>query len=310
MYVKDEVAVSYLAGAVLLTFPWLGVIWGTWGIIWEVILLLAVFLLGRRNGLIIAAVCLFIGYAIPSLGFGVSAFNQMTLVPFAGLLGVWGWQKHWPVRVTFFWGAALAAILGAIPVISFAAQGIDSKTLGNMVNAIIQQYQTSGLLKVLKQQGIDEVQFRDSLQQFIQVFVLIMPGLEAIVAIAEFGVVFSLVRRWFRDEDHIAFTHWRLPWYSVWGVILGIALYLLGDQFSWTVMRGIGINIMVVYAALALMLGISVYIYLLKSPKIPRILKWAIIIASFLYFFLSVVSLIMFGLFDLVFNFRHLPEKM
>lgn len=309
MYLKDEVAVSYLAKAVLLTFPWLGVIWGTWGLIWEVLLLLAVFLVGRRNGFLVAAILMIIGYAAPSIGLGLTAFNQMSLVPIAGLVGVLGWQKHWSVRATFFWGAAFAAILGVLPILSFAFQGLDSKTLSDMVNSIVQQYQSSGLLGVLSQQGIDEAQFRDSLKQMIQIFVMITPSLEAITAIVEFGLVFYMVRRWFKETGRITFSRWRLPWYSVWGAIIGIVFYLLGDQFSLSLLRGIGINIMVVYGALALLLGTSVYLYMLQSPKIPRLLKWAIIVTSIIFFFFSVVSIIMFGLFDLVFNFRRLPDE-
>ena len=66
---------------------------------------------------------------------------------------------------------------------------------------------------------------------------------------------------------------------------------------------------MVIYAALTLVLGVSTFVYLLQSPKIPRFLKIALVLASFFYLFFSVVSLVMFGLFDLVFNFRRLPEE-
>lgn len=128
-------------------------------------------------------------------------------------------------------------------------------------------------------------------------------------ALVEFGLVFYFVRIWLKDEQRIPFTRWRLPWYAVWGAVLGIAFYLLGDQFSWPNLRIVGINLMVVYAALTLVLGVSVFVFLLHSPKIPRFLKLAFIIASFIYLFFSIVSLIMFGLFDLLFNFRRLPEE-
>ncbi|KGP76389.1 membrane protein [Desulfosporosinus sp. Tol-M] len=310
MFLRDEVAVNYLAGAILLTFPWLGIVLGTWGFIWGALMLLAVFLVGRRRGLPIAALSLLIGYVAPLIVFGATAFNQMSLVPLAGLLCVLGWHKHWPVRVIFFWGAALAAVLGTIPTLPFMAQGFSALTASDMINTAYQQYQASGLLAVMQQQGITEVQVRDMLQQGIQIYALILPGLAALVAIVEFGLAFYIARIWFdENEGRIPFMRWRLPWYAVWGAVLGIALYLLGDQFSWTVLRGAGINLMVVYGALTLVLGISVLVYLLQSPRIPRFLKFALIIASFMYLFLSGVSLILFGLFDLVFNFRRLPEE-
>jgi hypothetical protein len=310
MFFSDETVVNYLAGAILLTFPWLGIIWGTWGFIWEVLLLLAVFLVGRRRGLPVVTALLLIGYVTPLLVIGVPALNQVSLVPLSGLLGVLGWHKRWPVRRTFFWGAMVAGVLGAIPTLSFIAQGFDAKTVSDLINSIVQQYQASGLLTTMQQQGIPEAQVRNLLQQLIYFYALIIPSLAAIAAFIEFGLVFYLVRRWLKDDqERIPFTRWSLPWYAVWGAVLGLACYLLGDQFSWLVLRDLGINLMVVYGALTLVLGTSVYLYLLQSPKIPRVLKYALIIASFLYLFFSVISLMMFGLFDLVFNFRRLPEE-
>lgn len=306
MLLKDEEALNYLAGAILLSFPWLGMVLGTWGFVWEVLMLIAVFLVGRRRGLRRATLSLLIGYVAPLIVFGATAFNLMSLVPLAGLLGVLGWHKHWPVRVTFFWSAALATVLGTIPTLLFMTQGFSALTTSDLINTTVQQYQASGLLATMQQQGITEVQFRDLLQQGT----LILPSFAALAALVEFGFVFYFVRIWFNEnEGRIPFARWRLPWYAVWGAVLGIAFYLLGDQFSWTVLRVLGINLMVVYGALTLVLGVSVFVYLLQSPRIPRLLKFALIISSFIYFFFSVVSLIMFGLFDLVFNFRRLPEE-
>lgn len=310
MFLRDEVALNYLAVFMLLTFPWLGIVLGTWGFIWGALMLLAVFLVGLRNGLPIAMVSLLIGYLAPLVGFGVTVFNVVSLVPLAGLLGVYGQHKHWPVRVTFFWSATLAAVIGTIPTLSFMVQGMSDLTASALTNTTIQQYQASGLLAFMQEKGISEVQVRDLLQQGIQLYALVIPSFAALIALVEFGFVFYFVRIWFiEDEGRIPFTRWRLPWYAVWGAVLGIAFYLLGDQFSWTVLRVAGINLMVVYGALTLILGISIFGYLLQSTKIPRFVKLALIIAGFIYFFFSVVSLIMFGLFDLVFNFRRLPEE-
>jgi len=310
MLLRDEVALNYLAGAILLTFPWLGIVLGTWGFIWGALMLFAVFLVGGRKGLPIATLFLLIGYVAPLIVFGATAFKLMSLVPLAGLLGVQGWHKHWPVRVTFFWSAVLAAVLGTIPTLSFMAHGISALTASDMINTTVQQYKASGLLAVMQQQGITEVQVRDLLQQGIHIYTLILPSFVALVALVEYGFVFHLVRLWFTlDGARTPFARWRLPWYAVWGAVLGISFYLLGDQFSWTTLRILGINLMVVYGALTLVLGASVFVYLLQSPKIPRFLKFALVIASVIYLFFSVVSLVMFGLFDLVFNFRRLPEE-
>jgi len=309
MFISDELAQDYLARAVLLTFPWVGIAMGTWGFFWEVLLLFAVFMVGRLKGAFKAAFFLVGGYIVSLIVFGVDALNYLSYVPLAGLLGVYGWQKDWPARVIFFWGAVLAGVLGAVPTLAFVAQGFDANTTTVMIDATVQQYQASGLLEMMQQQGIDERQIRDLLHQGIQIYALVIPGIVAIISIIEFGFVFYIMRRWFKRNEWVPFTHWRLPWYAVWGAVLGIASYLLGDQFSWPVIHGLGINLMVIYGALTLVLGVSAYLYLLKSPKIPRLLKWTLILVNFIYFMFSIVSIIMFGLFDLVMNFRRLPEE-
>lgn len=308
MYLRDEVALNYLAGGVLLAFPCVGIVFGTWGFFWGVLMLLAVFLVGSRRGLSIAALFLLIGYVVPLIVFGAPAFKLMSYVPLAGLLGVLGWHKHWPGRVTFFWSAALAAVLGTLPILSFMAEGSSVLAVNDMINTTVQQYQASGLLQ---QQGISEVQLRNLLQEVVDLYVLIFPSLAALAAIVGFGFVFYFARIWFNEgEERIPFTHWRLPWYAVWGVVLGMAFYLVGDQFTWVALRILGINLLAIYGALTLVLGTSVFVYLLQSPKIPRFLKFAVILTSLIFLFFSVVSLIMFGLFDLVFNFRRLPEEL
>lgn len=309
MVISDELAKDYLARVVLLTLPGLGIAMGTWGFLWDVFLLFAVFIVGCRKGTLTAAIFMAGGYILSLVVFGGTALSYLGFVPLAGLLGVFGWRRGWPVRVNFFWSAVLAAVLGAAPMFAFAVQGLDSGTASTLINSTIQQYQASGLLEMMKEQGINEVEIRGLLQQGIHIYTLVVPSIAALLAIIEFGFVFYFIRRWFKAE-RIAFTRWRLPWYAVWGAVLGIACYLAGDQFAWQLVRGLGINLMVIYGALTLVLGLSAYLYFLQSPRIPRLLKWALILTNFIYFLFSFISLIVFGLFDLVLNFRRLPEEL
>ncbi|MGI6120312.1 MAG: DUF2232 domain-containing protein [Desulfosporosinus sp.] len=311
MFFRDEVVMNYLSVAILLIFPWWGIVLGTWGFIWGMLMLLAVFWVGLRRGLPLAALFLLFGYMIPLIVFGVTAFKLMSLVPLAGLLGILGWSKHWPVRVVFFWSAALAAVLGTIPFLLYLAQGFSALPTNDIINTTIQQYQASGLMEMMQQQGISEVQVRDLLQRIIEIYTLSLPGFAALAALIEYGIAYYIMRIWvYKEKGKIPFARWRLPWYAIWGAVLGISFYLIGDQFSWTFLRVLGINIMVVYAGIALVLGISAAVYLFKKIKIPRFLKIALIIVGFFYFYYSVIGLIIFGLFDLVLNFRRLPEEM
>ncbi len=310
MLLRDDAALNLLAKAILLTFPCLGIILGSWGFIWGALMLLAVFLVGFRSGLPAAALFLLIGYAAALIFFGAEAFNIMSLVPLAGLLAVFGWQQHWPMNMIFFWGAALAAVFGIIPTLLLMGQGFSTLNANEIINATVQQYQAAGLLTIMQEQGITEVHLRDALQQGLDLYTLILPGIAALIAIVEFLLVLYIGNRWiFQDYKGVPFIRWRLPWYAIWGAVLGIAFYLLGDQFSWTFLRGLGINLMFVYGALTFVLGTAVFVHFLQSLKIHRFWKVTFVIIAFAYLFFSVIGLIIVGLFDMVFNFRRLPEE-
>ena len=308
MYLRDEAALSYVLGVILLAFPWLGVMWGIWGFFWTLIMLFAVFVVGLRRGMKWASVLSVIGYLAPLIGLGTSSLASMSLVPLAGLFAVYGWNR-WPGRITFFWSSVLASLLGTIPLFFSVGQGVDANSVSGLINAIMQQYQASGLVDAMQQEGITAAQLRQLIQQFIEFYVLIIPSLAVLGSLFEYSIVFYVLKRWLNPEGRVPFSRWRLPWYAVWGAVLGIGFYLLGDQFSWLPLRGLGINLMVIFGAVALILGIAVYSYLLKSPRIPRLLKWILVLASIIYLFFSVASITLFGLFDLLFNFRRLPEE-
>lgn len=310
MFIKDEEALGYVAVAVLLVFPWLGVAWKTWGFIWSLLMLLAVFLVGRKRGFSLTALISLVGYGILFIVYGTSAWQYVSFVPLAGLLSILGWHKRWPMKETFFWSAALAAALGALVVMPYMPQGTSVLPENEIIEAVVEQYNVSGGMAMLQQQGFSELQLRELLQRGLELYVLIQPGIAALFAILKFGIVFFLMELLFRKkEERIPFVHWRLPWYAVWGAVLGLAFYLTGDQFSWVVLRTTGINLMVIYGGVTLVLGTAVLVYYLQSPKLHLLLKVLLVAFCFFYFYLGAFILMMCGLFDLVFNFRRLPEE-
>lgn len=310
MFLSDERAFDYIAVLLLLTLPWLGTAWGLWGWLLEITLIVCVFWIGRRKGPVSPAILLVTGYGIAALSFRLPGVAQMGFVPFAALLTVTGWERKWTQRTIFFWSLVLAGLLGALPTLGFVSQGLEPQALKSLVNSTLQLYRSSGILPLFQQQGISEAQLRSLFEEILPVYVLIIPSLAAISSFVEFGLVAYFTRRWFLQANIgiTPFSLWRLPWYAVWGAIIALASYLLGDQFTWPVVRGVGLNLMVVYTTLALVIGTSVYLYFLQSPRVPRMFKWVLILVNLFYFLFSVISLILFGLFDLVLNFRRLPD--
>jgi hypothetical protein len=307
MYLSDKRMLDYFSAALIICLPWLCTSLDLWGWLWEMVILMAVLWTGRRIGLKRTAVYLLTGYTLAVISFQWPSLQEMGYVSWAGLITLSGLKRDWPLRVTVFWSIVAAGFLGALPVLIFPQPDLQSPVF---LDSLMAQYKNMGLLSSMQEQGITELQLRAMLEQGLQIYILLLPALAALSAIVEFCLVcYFFLRRVNPDrKGRVPFSLWRLPWYAVWGVIAALLCYLLGDEFSWLWLRSLGLNLLFIYAAVSLVVGISVYFFFLQSPYVPRFIKWILILGNIVYFFYSVASVIFFGLFDLVFNFRRLPE--
>ena len=308
MYWRDEKTWQYAAPVMLVLLPWLGSAGQIWGWILEMALILAVLWVGQGRGVLVTAVLLTLGYLAAVLSFPGRSLTEIGYVPWAALVTVWGWKSHWPAKDNFFWSLVAAGILAAVPLLAVTGN-IRPGAVQELINAMMKQYQEAGQLAALQQQGLAEADVRRLLEEVVSFVALVFPGLVALAGLTEYGVAYYLATRLSVGQAaRVPFSRWRLPWYAVWGVILALLLYLAGDQLARPALRVLGINLMLVYGAIALVLGAAVYVYFLLSPRIPRLLKWGLILTNLLFVAFSVISVLLFGLFDLVLNFRRLPE--
>lgn len=312
MYMSDQRISNFLAILALVVGPWVGVSREAWGWMLDVLLLLSVLWTGRsgrENGFRYAAVFLALGYGIALVLNGVSSIGSFGFVPWAGLVTVWALKMNFPQGATVFWSLIAAGLAGIIPALSLLHQGVPQESIQSLIQTIVDQYRQSGMIETFQQQGLSEAEIRSLLEQVVNTIILITPGLAAILGLVEWGVVYYFFARWFPEpgREYRSFTQWRLPWYAVWGINLAVASYLMGDQYQWIALRSFGINLMLVYGAVALFLGSAIYSFYLKSPWMSGLLKVILIISSFIYIQVTVVCLTLLGLFDLVLNFRRLP---
>ncbi|MHB1125588.1 MAG: DUF2232 domain-containing protein [Bacillota bacterium] len=106
-----------------------------------------------------------------------------------------------------------------------------------------------------------------------------------------------------------SFRMWQLPWYYVWGFILGLGLALLSDYLKWDAGKNSGINIIYVYLPVLFVNGMAVAaFYWKKLPALPM-LRIVIILTSFFYFPILVIGLLLLGLFDPLFDYRKIRGK-
>lgn len=307
MYISDKKVLDYFTIAQILCLPWFCTAWFMWGWIWEVIILLSVLWTGLRKGSKWTLIVLIIGYCAAALSFGLPGLQQMGYVPWAGLVAVIGLKNDWPQRFTVFWSIVAAGLLGAVPTLW--VEGFNSQNQ-ELIDSMILQYKNMGLLTGLQDQGITESELKIIAGQTLSFYAMIIPGLAAVSSIFEFGITYYFFVRWIvqSEKGRIPFSCWRLPWYAVWGPIIALGCYLLGDEFSLVLPRGLGLNLLVICGAVVLVIGISVYYFFLQSPNVPRLIKWILILGNIFYFTLSLISIMLLGLFDLVFNFRRLSE--
>lgn len=312
MYVSDQKVARSIPIFALLAGPWLGISQGIWGWMLDIALLFAVFEVGRQKGFKWATLLLTLGYGIAVLAVGgLINLENIGFLPWVGLLNVWGTEHSWSRKSNLFWCLVLSGIIGILPIIPLIQQGIGSEAMQKLINAMLDQYRQTGMLATLNQQGMSETELLADLQQMVQFLFLFVPGLTALGSIIEYSLARYLFTRWFTPKaKHLPLSSFfRLPWFAIWGVNLGIASYLIGDQWNWIPLRIFGMNLMFVYAFLAFGIGSSIFLYNLRSPFLSGFFKAVLVLMSFLYFQVTIISLILLGLFDLVLNFRRLPEE-
>ena len=175
-------------------------------------------------------------------------------------------------------------------------------------------YKETGMMENFKSQGLDEEDVRQLLTETIDLFlkalptILIMSGL--IAAFTNFLMARLALKKLGIEPPYLApFSQWRLPWYIIWGLIIGWSGYLLGDYLDINSLRIIGQNIMIAYGMILFVLGLSVEFYFLRKYRVGLFTRMAI--AFFIIFMFNYVILLTIGIgmFDLVFDYRKLDQE-
>lgn len=181
------------------------------------------------------------------------------------------------------------------------------ETTGSEINSVVErmseQYADNGLSEAERQHLLE---ITGQMSRLAQLF---LPGSVIVwtytAAIGTFFLARRLLRgRGFTVAGGMEFSRWRLPWYSIWLVITGLALTLAGDEFAPEIAAMVGKNILFVSGFIFFVLGISVTVYFYRAWHAARVIK--IVIAVLLVLYLPFVILAL-GVIDPVANLRRLP---
>jgi len=153
---------------------------------------------------------------------------------------------------------------------------------------------------------------KESLQYLADLYEYYLPSQVAVATafatILTFIFATFLAVRWGRGViPGPAFVEMYLPWYSIWLLIIGLLLLLLGENYIEAMAKP-GKNLLFVLACLYLVMGLSVFVYYYKKIQALLLLKLLIVAALVFCYPLSICLLVLIGATDPLINFRRLPR--
>lgn len=310
MYISDKDALQYSSRAILLLMPVLSSLFLSWSWIIEIILLFAVFIHARGFGLRSTIILLALGYLISIFPLGIRAVSQIGFTPWAGVLLLLLIERGLSLGQSMLWSITLAALISALPTVPSTVQALEPDILQQRIEETVELYQQRGTLESFEEQGIPRSELEGYIRLAVPVYYKLLPGIAGILGMLEIGIAYLGFRLTQRKNYRIGpFAFWRLPWYTVWIAITGLALYLGGEYLGNSIASIAGMNTMLIMAAMAMVLGLSCAAYFLQQPRIPRVLILLTVLSAVFFTYYVMFILILIGLFDLVLNLRRIPEK-
>ncbi len=232
------------------------------------------------------------------------------------------WQVIGAVFSAFFAAIILYIILYSafyrVNFLSEALSGYNEYIDGLMDDSFVEAYSS---LMMFDRSQINEI--ISQTQDILRFIPRVLPG----ILVVSFGIISWLnyvfsVRIFKRYQIELKipapFIKWDLPWYYVWGVIIGLVLVLVPEMVSAVdggiltvnaVIDIVGYNLIIIFGFLYLALGISVLFGIFTRFKVGIV--WRILIFASLWFFFGFALIVfpLLGLIDIWANLRKLKRK-
>ncbi|MEW6623471.1 MAG: YybS family protein [Bacillota bacterium] len=213
-------------------------------------------------------------------------------------------------------GTMIVAVMTIVTVIlSFLVMGFSlaefMATFDEIADSALAMYERLGLLDRFEEQGMSLEEIRQSLINMSTLMFNLIPAVMVtygmIVAFISYFITrMVLLRLNLQVSEQPMFRHWQIPWYFIWGVIIGLGLLLYSDFRNWPTGSVIGMNIVYIYLPIIFIQGLSVITYFYFKWKISLLLKLLLLGIIVLNFPIALMVLLLVGLFDPLFNYRKL----
>lgn len=181
--------------------------------------------------------------------------------------------------------------------------------------AVVATYKTMGYFDQLQAEGYSEEMVVKSANSMVKTFLRLIPAAivlwSVIIALINYLVARKFLRRLNYSIPRMAgFVYWHLPWFVIWGLIIGLSCLVIPGQGGNDILPIIGGNILMVYFYTLVVLGVSVCLYFYRNLPFAPVLKSILILLVILT--LPQVSFLVFaciGLIDMIIDTRAIYQS-
>lgn len=242
------------------------------------------------------------------------------ILQFGGIALFFGYAFHKKLKAekTLLFGV-LVAIISLLTILLFSYLFFGFETIdfiGQLkasINPSLELYKELGLLK--PEQGLTEETYRLIMEAYIKLMSIIIPSILLMYGISSAFLNYIVAQKILKKLKISVpalpkLRFWKLPWWTVWGFIVGYAAMVLGNYCKNQLLANIGLNIVIVYAPILFVLGIAVINYFIKE-RLSGSGLYRMLLVVFIVFFMPFSLLVIgaIGLFDLLFNYRRISGE-
>lgn len=303
-----------VASAVIfgLAAAYLPVLWLAAMFLWPVPLALLVRRFGTGFGLggILAAAVL--------LSLFIGPVGALTMLLNMGGVGFWyGYAARRGIRpsLAILGGVVMAAVsMLVLIVFSSAVAGLQIADLTAQVEGFVNMYvgnlEARGQLSAI----IGQMSVEEYSALLTEHMLSMLPASLLMIAMMEAGIAYALNTYIFRRLGYPVaklppFNEWRMPWYTLWGLIIALACWLIahqtGDDGVWNI---IATNVMYIYQPLLMMAGLTLVYWQAWFWRMPW-MNYIMLVLVICAFRMISPMLIMLGLIDSMIDLRAAIQK-
>lgn len=203
--------------------------------------------------------------------------------------------------------ASLISVIASVAVIAlvFLIGELNLATLQAAANTsldkVFQMYQQAGLSVPPEEQKL----LRDSIKTAVSLLPAIWVLSSVLSTILTYIIGSKVLKRLgYKVSALPPFSQWRLPWYSIWGLILGLSFFMAGAKFNLNWLNITGQNLLMIFGFSFFVVGLSVVVYYFKVLPLSKPFKTIMIVLLFIYIGFMYWAVAVLGIFDAIFNIR------